>query len=419
MTRAGRFLAAAVLSLLPLAPARLHAQAAAAPPEPSTREEALRQIREAKARRVAPYKSGNLEKWTAKLENDRILEDWLSIGEGGRYYLKFGGITTGAGLAAGPGIRIRRLAGGSIDVTGFVVTSLRRYVLAQGAITAPRLADTRVQLSAFARRKYFPQEDFFGIGPGSNRPDRVNYTYKENAFGGFAGFDLAPALHAETRVEYLLPDVGAGKDTLMPSIEARFADATAPGLDFQPAFLMTRASMDLNYATPVGNPRHGGRYLGAVSRYSDRDGGRYTFNRYELDLRQYVPFLKDRRVLVFRALASFSDAPSGGEVPFYFQQTLGGSTTLRGFRDYRFRDRNLLLLQGEYRWEILPALDAALFYDAGKVAPRASDLDFDDLQSDYGFGFRFGTNRGVFLRVDAGFGSRDGKRYFIKFGHVF
>ena len=392
---------------------------AQAPAEPATREEALRAIREAKAQRATPFKPGNTEKWIGKLENDRILEDWLSIGEGGRYFLKFGGITTGAGIALGPGIRLRRLAGGAIDVTGFAVMSYRRYLLAQGTVVAPRLADTRVQVGVLARRKYFPQEDFFGIGPGANRPDRVNYTYKENAAGAFAGFDLAPALHAEARVEYLAPGIASGKDTLMPSIETLFDDFTAPGLARQPDFLMSRASLDLNYATPVGNPRHGGRYLASVSRFSDRSTGHYTFNRFDVDLRQYVPFLKDRRVLVFRALASLSDTPSGNEVPFYFQQTLGGSTTLRGFRDYRFRDRNLLLLQAEYRWEIFPALDAALFYDAGKVAPRPSGLDLDDLQSDYGFGFRFGTNRGVFFRVDAAFGSRDGKRYFIKFGHVF
>lgn len=385
---------------------------------PATREAALRATREAKAQRVTPYKPGNLETWIEKLENDRILEDWLSIGNG-RYYLKFGGITTGAGFGLGPGVRLRRLAGGAIDVNGFAVLSHRRYLLAQGSVVAPRLADTRVQIGALVRRKYFPQEDFFGIGPGSHRPDRVNYTYKEGAVGAFAGFDLVPALHGEARVEYLMPGVAGGKDTLMPSIEARFDDATAPGLAAQPDFLMSRASLDLNYATPSGNPRHGGRYTAAVSRFSDRSTGRYTFNRFDIDVRQYVPFLKDRRVLVFRALASLSDTPPGRDVPFYFQQTLGGSTTLRGFRDYRFRDRNLLLLQAEYRWEILPALDAALFYDAGKVAPRPSGLDIDDLQSDYGFGFRFGTNRGVFLRVDAAFGSRDGKRYFIKFGHVF
>jgi hypothetical protein len=61
----------------------------------------------------------------------------------------------------------------------------------------------------------------------------------------------------------------------------------------------------------------------------------------------------------------------------------------------------------------------ALFYDAGKVALRRSDLDFEDLQSDYGFGFRFNTNEGVILRVDAGFGSRDGNHVYIVWGGVF
>ena len=35
---------------------------------------------------------------------------------------------------------------------------------------------------------------------------------------------------------------------------------------------------------------------------------------------------------------------------------------------------------------------AALFYDAGKVAVRRADLNFKDLERDYGFGFRFNTN---------------------------
>lgn len=408
-----------IVALILAVPARAGAQPAAPLPEPATRAEALHQLRARKAARTAAYRAPGIERWIAKLENDRLLEDWLSIGEGGRYYVRFGGITTGAGFGAGPGLRLHRLAGGHLDVDGFAVMSYRKYLLAQGSVSAPRLAGTRVQLGAFARRKYFPQEDFFGIGPGSNRSDRVNYTYKENAFGGYLRGQLAPVLRAEGRIEYLMPDVAGGTDRRMPSIEALFVDATAPGFDVQPDFLLARGLVDLDYATPVGNPRRGGRYSAAVSRYSDRETGRYSFQRLDVNLRQYIPFLKDRRVLAFRALATLSGTKAGAEVPFYLQETLGGSTTLRGFRDYRFRDRNRLLLQAEYRWEILPALDAALFYDAGKVGARARDLDLDDLQSDYGFGFRFGTNRGVFLRVDAGFGSRDGKRLFIKFNHVF
>ena len=102
---------------------------------------------------------------------------------------------------------------------------------------------------------------------------------------------------------------------------------------------------------------------------------------------------------------------AGSEVPFYYQRTLGGPADLRGFRQFRFRDRNLLLLQAEYRWEIFTAVDGAIFYDAGKVASRIEDLNFRDLESDYGIGFRFGTVNGVFLRVEGAFGSSGGKHF--------
>ena len=51
--------------------------------------------------------------------------------------------------------------------------------------------------------------------------------------------------------------------------------------------------------------------------------------------------------------------------------SLGSGSTLRGYSSWRFRDRHAVLLSGEWRW--IPsrlALDMALFYDAGMVAPR-------------------------------------------------
>ena len=106
-------------------------------------------------------------------------------------------------------------------------------------------------------------------------------------------------------------------------------------------------------------------------------------------------------------------------MPFYFMPTLGGNDSLRGFREYRFRGPHAILAQAEYRWEIWSGFDGALFYDAGKVANRREDLNFEDLESDYGIGFRFNTNGGVILRVDAAFGSPDGKHLYIVFGGVF
>jgi outer membrane protein assembly factor BamA len=155
------------------------------------------------------------------------------------------------------------------------------------------------------------------------------------------------------------------------------------------------------------------------SRYHDRTLEAFTFSRVDVDLRQYVGFLAERRVLAARAYLSTSDVQPGQTFPFYLMPYLGGHDTLRGFREYRFRGPHAILLQGEYRFEIWSGFDGALFYDAGKVAARRSDLNLKDLERDFGFGFRFNTNEGVVMRVDAGFGSREGKHLYITFGGVF
>ena len=64
-------------------------------------------------------------------------------------------------------------------------------------------------------------------------------------------------------------------------------------------------------------------------------------------------------------------------------------------------------------------LDMAFFYDAGKVASRLEDLDLNDLETDYGIGFRFGTKNGIFLRVEGAFGSSAGKHFILRFSDVF
>jgi outer membrane translocation and assembly module TamA len=88
-------------------------------------------------------------------------------------------------------------------------------------------------------------------------------------------------------------------------------------------------------------------------------------------------------------------------------------STHTGFEGGRHAD------PGWHRFEIWSALDGALFYDTGKVADQFSDLDFKHLEHDYGFGFRFNTDAGIVLRVDAGFGSSDGKHLYIVFGSRF
>ena len=62
--------------------------------------------------------------------------------------------------------------------------------------------------------------------------------------------------------------------------------------------------------------------------------------------------------------------------------------------------------------------ESAVFYDAGKVAARTSDLDLNHLKTDYGFGVRFHAPMATVLRVDVA-RSREGTRLVFAASPVF
>ncbi|HEY4491190.1 MAG TPA: BamA/TamA family outer membrane protein, partial [Acidobacteriota bacterium] len=153
-------------------------------------------------------------------------------------------------------------------------------------------------------------------------------------------------------------------------------------------------------------------------RYNDRGGSLYEFNRLNFDTRQFIPLGSSARVLALRFAASFTDVANDRLVPFYLMETLGGSHSLRGFPEFRFRDRHLMHLSAEYRFEAATWLEFAAFYDAGKVFSRRSEFDFNDLQKAYGGGVRFKSSNGVLLRVDVG-KSTEGVQVYLKLGSSF
>jgi hypothetical protein len=380
--------------------------------EGTTRAAVLQQEREEKQRAIEPYQPNIVEKALKTIETQGLL-----IGRDG-VYLKLGSLTTGSGFAYGLGYRTRRLFDdmGSLDV--WAGASLSRYWATEARVRFPMLADGRLLLEGYGRRHEYPREDYFGLGPDSLRRNQTDFNLRATSDGTKAGIRVAPAVTLGGGLDYLQPTITDGKDAGLPSITDIFDDRSAPGLATQPDFVRASAFLDIDYRRPL-NARKGGYYHFEYSQYSDRGRGTYTFNRFDVDLRQYVSFLGERRIFVGRVLASTSDVDRDRQVPFYLMPTLGGRDTLRGFRDYRFRGPHALLLQGEYRFEIWSGLDGALFYDAGKVETRRSRLNFRDLESDYGFGFRFNTDNGIVLRVDSAFGSRDGKHLWIAFGGTF
>jgi outer membrane protein assembly factor BamA len=379
-----------------------------------TRADVLRREREEKSKSLAPPAPNRLERALLDLESGRLFERILNPAEG--IYPRIGNITTGSGFSFGPGYRHAGLFGGRAAFSTFGAASFSRYWMLDARLQFPELASRHASAEVHAQRYDFPKEDFFAIGPESSRDAFATYGITNTVVGATGSYRPTRHVTFSGGIDSLSPAIDASKPGAILGV---FDPGQVPGVLDQPQFFKYETGADFNTREPRGNPRSGGRYGIVFQRFEDLDDHRYSFNRVEVDLQQYVPLVRDRRVLALHGLVSLSEADAGANVPFYLQRTLGGPDDLRGFRRFRFRDRNLLLLQAEYRWEIFTAVDGALFYDAGKVASRSEDLTFRDLETDYGIGFRFGTINGIFLRVEGAFGSREGKHFVLRFGHVF
>jgi outer membrane protein assembly factor BamA len=404
-----------VRSLAAVALVALFASTGALAQDPQSRAEELRRERERKSSQLEPYEPGAAEKLLLWLENNRSFERLLSPAEG--IYPKMSNITPGSGLSFGAGYRKPGLFGDRAAFSTVGMSSFSGYWLLDARLRFPEIAAGRAFAEVYAQGYDYQSEAFFGIGPRSFRINQSYYGLR-NIFGGSrAGVRLGPYVAIGGAAEYMTPVIDPGRKT--PTVQQQFEPSTAPGLILQPDFAHYSSFAQINTREPRGNPRKGGLYALRYERYDDLDFSAFSFGRVEAEVQQFVSGFNQRRVLAFRGLVSSSMADDGQQVPFYLQRTLGGPDDLRGFRRNRLRDQHLLLLQAEYRWEVFTAMDAAFFIDWGKVASRRQDLSFDNLERDYGFGVRFGTDNGVFFRVEGAFGSRDGKHLVLSFGDVF
>jgi hypothetical protein len=248
------------------------------------------------------------------------------------------------------------------------------------------------------RRRDLPREAFFGLGPASRASQETSYRLRDFSYELVGLSRLAGPLTGALRFGGLTPEVGRGEETGVPSIEQVFADAQAPGLVGPPRLLHAAAELRLDWRDQPRNAHRGGAIALAAERYFGADA--FSFNRISLDARHVWSLGSPQRVLALRGYASMARADSGSRVPFYLQDTLGDSHSLRGFADFRFRGPAVLILSAEYRWELIPTVELALFQDAGTVGDWLSDLRLEKLRGDFGAGLRLKRSDCVVFRLD-------------------
>ncbi|MGB3775335.1 MAG: BamA/TamA family outer membrane protein [Leeuwenhoekiella sp.] len=132
-------------------------------------------------------------------------------------------------------------------------------------------------------------------------------------------------------------------------------------------------------------------------------GSTHQFGLTRIDLRHYItPWKKGGDVLGVQFLGRFSN----GDVPFNELSLFGGDEILRGYREGRYVERNLLAGQMEYRKTFGESRwGAVAFLGAGDVYRDVGKFQFKNLRPNYGMGLRFLVDRAEQLnvRLDWGF----------------
>ena len=376
------------------------------------------QARLAKARTISEQKRSTVERLIFKLDDDLLLDRVLDAPRG--FYVRLGGIGEGASFGAGPAFRYNATR---FDFKSSAVGTIKKYFLAEGTLRFPGTIGHNEYIrprgpyfELYGRHRDFPQEDFFGLGPDSQEAQRSNYAQRDNFGSVTPGFETR-RLKTGVGVGYLEVSIGDGTDTRMPSSTDIFTPEEMPGVADQPAFVVVQPFLEFRTVDRSVNDRAGGIYRFSAARYRDQELARYSFDRYEADLRHYFSFVKDTRTIALRAWAASTTPDDGQEVPFYMQPTIGGARTLRGYRTFRYRDRSAVLLQAEYRWRINEFVTGALFYDTGAVGATLDGLG--RFERNYGIGLRAGNRMGSAFRFEFAFGGREGNRVLVRFDDAF
>jgi hypothetical protein len=334
-------------------------------------------------------------------------------------YPQLGGMIPGSGwLSLGPGYR-HHLFGNAAVVDASAAMSWRRYSMMRSQILWPSLLSNHLSVSASAKYQDFTQINYFGVGPDTDKNALTNYALRSIDIAGAATVRPNDWLSIGGRVGYIRGlGVRPGLSSINPPTHDFFNETTAPGLTVQPRYEHADVFVEADSRDVPGYPTSGGLYHLGLAMFHDLDATGQSFRRVDADATQYVPLFHRNWVVAVRGRMALSQTGAGNEVPFYLMPTLGGDHSLRGYSNYRFRDRNAALVSVEYRWPVFRMMDAALFADAGSVAPTAGGLLHERVERDYGFGLRVHGDRKAFASLDLSQG-REGKRVSLSLGTSF
>ena len=333
--------------------------------------------------------------------------------------IKFGAGGVGVGLGFGSRVTFfnKNLLGRGIDVEVPLTYTYKQYqqFSFNGSIPLfyPKLDKLSFDLgTAYISRA---QDDFFGIGNNTPEDETKLRTVTRQASAGFTA-KWSERWTSGFGVTYR--SVGVTEPTSGTSTQAQFSATAVPGLYGatlgSAGFFVTRDTQKReNYSFK------GGLDDFQISFNRSVDGGDFEYWRYHFYSQHFFSLNDDgRKVLAARGLVETNVTPGSRLMPFFDMPFVGSDETLRGFDNFRFRDKSALALSLEYRYRIWPRLDWGVFIDEGQVAPQLGDMALDRFHTGYGLRLFVWPKPDLPISIDYG-RSNESWRLYINFNTRF
>lgn len=213
-------------------------------------------------------------------------------------------------------------------------------------------------------------------------------------------------------------------DEIYVKAKAAFLHEFAPNLYFGPGleFNYAHASDITNPTLWEGLPRHTATYgAGVRLQYDTRDnltatkkgilvqleqqfcpsflGNKQAFSYTDFRVSYFCPVWKGGTLAM-----QFHGKYNYGDTPWAMLATFGGSSTMRGYYEGRFRDKGVLDYTIELRQHVWRRNGLVAWLGVGTVFPKFSEIQFRKLLPNGGIGYRWELKKNTNVRLDFGVG---------------
>ena len=166
------------------------------------------------------------------------------------------------------------------------------------------------------------------------------------------------------------------------------------------------------------NPREGLYSEWAFMNYNTAAGSDYNMTTYVIDNRIYRP-VKENTVFAAQLYGQFTS----GNAPFNMLALMGGESLMRGYYLGRYRDKNLVAGQVEYRilpFEFSERWGASVFLAAGQVYGDEYGFNWCQFRPTGGAGIRYliFPEKDIYTRIDVSF-TEEGRGVYFFIGEAF